>query len=238
MRQLVLNIAPEVAELLGSEDAILAAFDAAELGFVCTACGQPGTLTATDRASVVAYLPDHGRGAPVVRYAHEHCQASELLTVDTPVGDDPGSVWPAQAWLRPDDDDPAAVVLIGPRLAALRVTDGGETIDRITAGLLGVGFELLDGLDGPMPNVEGLAVRLGLGDRVSVVDGDDCPLWDGPLVLPPGWTEAATTTGRVGVVVASGLNLLDVERDHLADLHDATGRGAAVAATAQLLTDD
>ncbi|MEV6928718.1 hypothetical protein AB0M46_30090 [Dactylosporangium sp. NPDC051485] len=118
------------------------------------------------------------------------------------------------------------------------MTDGGETINRITAGLLGVGFELLDGLDGPMPNVEGLAVRLGPGGRMAVLDGDDCPLWDGPLVLPPGWTEAATTTGRVGVVVVSGLNLLDVERDHLSDLHAATGRSAAVAATAQLLNDD
>lgn len=238
MYQLILNIAPEVAELLGSQDAILNVFDAAELGFRCTACGQPGKLTATDTASVVAYLPDGGQGAAIVRLAHEHCQASEVITTDAPTGDDPGSVWPAKAWLRPTGDEPRAAVLVGPRLAALRVTEGGETLNRLTAGLLGGGFGLLTDPDAPMPDVDGLAVRLGPGDRVAVVDGDDCPLWDGPLVLPPGWTDAATTTGRVGVVVASGLNLLDVERDHLADLFTAIGNGAAVAGTAQLLPDD
>jgi hypothetical protein len=75
----------------------------------------------------------------------------------------------------------------------------------------------------PMSDVDGLAVRLGPTGRVAVVDGDDCPLWDGPLVLPPGWAGAATE---------SGLNLLDVERDHLADLFTAIGNGAAVAGTA------
>ena len=237
MTALVMNIAPEVAEILGSEDVILAAFDTAEVGFLCTACGQPGKLTPTDRASVVVYRPERGNGAPIVRYAHEHCEASEVIETDAPQLVDPGSVWPAKAWLRPHGD-PRAVVLVGPRMLALRLTDGGETINRITAELLGCGFDLLTDTDASMRPVDGLAVRLGPGDRVAVVDGDDCPLWDGPLSLPPGWQEAASTSGRVGVVVASGLNLLDVERDHLADLSTVMRDGAAVAASAELLPPD
>jgi hypothetical protein len=64
LSQPILNIAPDVAELLGITDGITAAFDIAELGYLCTACGQPGTLTETDTASVVVYLPDNGHGAP------------------------------------------------------------------------------------------------------------------------------------------------------------------------------
>lgn len=235
MCELILNIDPEVVELLGSEDAILDLFDAAELGFVCTACGQPGRLAPAEPASVVMYLPDGGTGTPLVRLAHERCSASALIETDTPTGDDPGSAWPAKAWLRPSVDDPAAVVLVGPRLLAKHITDGGEMIDAITSGLLGYGYGLLTDPDAPMPDVAGLAVRLGPADRVAVVDGDDCPLWDGPLTLPPGWTEAATRSGRVGVVVSSGLNLLDVDRDHLAALFTAISNGKAVAGRAELL---
>ncbi len=105
--------------------------------------------------------------------------------------------------------------------------------------LLGGGFHLLTDPDAPIPDVDGVAVRLGPDDQVAVVDGDDWPLIDAPVVLPPGWIEAATASGRVAVIVASGLNLLDPERHHLGDLFTAIRKGNAVAATAELLpTDD
>jgi hypothetical protein len=239
LSQLILNIAPDVADLLGSDDAITAAFDIAELGYLCTACGQPGKLTETDTASVVIYLPDNGHGAPLVRWAHEHCMASQVVVTNAPTGTEPGSLWPAHALLRPHSEDPRAVILIGPRLAVLRKTAGGDTIEGTLSTLLGDGFHLLTDPDAAIPDVDGVAVRLGPDDRVAVVDGDGCPLIDAPMVLPPGWIEAATESGRVAVIVASGLNLLDPERHHLGDLFNAIRKGNAVAATAELLpTDD
>jgi hypothetical protein len=238
MSPLILNIAPDVAELLGSHDAMATAFDIAQQGYLCTSCGNPGTLTSTAAASLVVYLPDNAHGAPLVRWAHEHCMASQVLVTDAPTGTEPGSLWPAQALLRPSPDDPRAVILIGPRLAVLRKTAGGDTIDGTLSTLLGGGFHLLTDPDAPIPDVDGVAVRLGPDDRVAVVDGDDCPLIDCPLILPPGWTEAATASGRVAVIVASGLNLLDPERQHLGELFNAIRKGAAVAGTAQLLPND
>jgi hypothetical protein len=232
----MLKIAPEVAELLGSEDAILKVFDTAASGYTCTECRRPGQLTTTATASVVAYLPHSGTGNLVVRLAHARCAESTVHITDIPEGADPGAIWPAKAWLRPEPDDPRAVVFIGPRLLAMRVSDGGETIDRLLSELLAYGFGLLTDPDAAMPDLEGLTVTLGPGGRVAVFDKADSPLWDGSLDLPPGWTEAAAASGRVGVVVASGLNLRDDTRDHLGEMFTAIGDGRAVAATAELLT--
>ncbi len=144
---------------------------------------------------------------------------------------------PGKAWLRPHPDTPRAVLLLGPRLTAMRVTEGGETIDQLSAGLLGHGFGLLTNPDAPMRNVDGLTIRLGAGGRLVVRNGRDALLWDGALVLPPGWGDAARTAGRVGVVVAAGLNLYDPGRDHLFDLFAAIGDGAVVAGAGRLLTE-
>ncbi len=129
---------------------------------------------------------------------------------------------PGKAWLRPHPDTPRAVLLLGPRLTAMRVTEGGETIDQLSAGLLGHGFGLLTNPDAPMRNVDGLTIRLGAGGRLVVRNGRDALLWD---------------AGRVGVVVAAGLNLYDPGRDHLFDLFAAIGDGAVVAGAGRLLTE-
>jgi len=238
MTVLMLNIAPDVAELLGSEDAILAAYRAAELGYRCTVCGDPGQLTEDESASVVLILHEGGAAATVLRLAHGWCSDSGIRVVDDdPTRVDLDAIRPGLAWLRPHPDDPRAVLLIAPRAHILRVTAGGETIDRLTAGLLGTGFALLTDLDAALPSLDGLAVRLGPGDRLTVLDHQEVSLWDGGVVLPPGWADAARTAGRVGVVLASGLNLHDPTRDHLADLATATGDGAVIGAAGHLLTD-
>ncbi len=233
---LMLNIAPDVARLLGSEDAILKVFHTAESGYCCPVCGDSGRLTEDESASVLLVL----RGptaTPVVRLAHGCCADSAVLVSAEPLTTDTGMDVPGKAWLRPHPDTPRAVLLLGPRLTAMRVTEGGETIDQLSAGLLGHGFGLLTNPDAPMRDVDGLTIRLDRGGRLLVYDARDACLWDGALVLPPGWGDAARTAGRVGVVVAAGLNLYDPDRDHLYDLFAAIGDGAVVAGAGRLLTE-
>jgi len=233
---LMLNIAPDVARLLGSEDAIGKVFHTAESGYCCPVCGDSGRLTEDESASVLLVL----RGptaTPVVRLAHGCCADSAVLVSAEPLTTDTGMDVPGKAWLRPHPDTPRAVLLLGPRLTAVRVTEGGETIDQLSAGLLGHGFGLLTNPDAPMRDVDGLTIRLDRGGRLLVYDARDACLWDGALVLPPGWGDAARTAGRVGVVVAAGLNLYDPDRDHLYDLFAAIGDGAVVAGAGRLLTE-
>lgn len=232
-----LLVAPEVADLLGSDDAVGKVVDAASLGYQCTTCGQPGRLTPDEPASVVVIVHGGHPAASVLRLAHARCSGSGIRTVGDPMRVDLGEIWPGTAWLRPDPDDPAAVLLIGPRVAALRVTAGGEIRDGLSSALLGMGFALMTDLDTRLPDVDGLAVRLGPGGRVAVFDGEDMCLWDGSLTLPAGWAEAAGRAGRVGVVLASGLNLSDPGRDQVADLRAAIGAGAVVGATSEVLYD-
>jgi hypothetical protein len=188
---------------------------------------------------VLLLLHEGGAANPVLRLAHGGCSESGVQVMDDAMRVDLGAIWPAKAWLRPHPAQPRAVVLIGPRATAMRVTAGGEVIDRLCSMLLGMGFGLLTDLETPLPHSEGLAVRLGPGNQhghqLAVLDTDDIIIWDGALEMPDGWTDAARAAGRVGVVFTSGLDLPNPHRDHLADLTTAIRAGSVVGATAELL---
>jgi hypothetical protein len=71
--------------------------------------------------------------------AHDDCADSAVVVSAEPLASDNGMEVPAKAWLRPHLDTPQAVLLLGPRLTALRVTEGGETVDQLSAGPLSHG---------------------------------------------------------------------------------------------------
>jgi hypothetical protein len=243
MTDLMLEIDPDVHDVLRTTDGFDKVVRMAERGYECCVCGTRGTLSDTEMACVLALVHDCG-AEPVVRLAHHSCSGSGILVVDDPMRIDLGAIWPGNAWLRPQPDTPDAVVLIGPRTPAARPA-GERVVDRLSATLLGVGFTLLTTPDESLPYVEGLAVRLDPDGYAAVLDHDDITVWEGALVLPPGWAGAACESGRVGVVLAAGLNLHEPDRDHLADLFTVIGDGFysvvgdtyAVGASAELLTD-
>ncbi len=79
MTMLMLNIAPDVAQLLGSKDAIRKVVHTAESGYCCAVCADSGRLTEDEPVSVLLVL----RGptsTPVVRLAHGWC--ADPLTVE------------------------------------------------------------------------------------------------------------------------------------------------------------
>jgi hypothetical protein len=231
------RISTRVAELLGP--AVVADLTAGLSGqrpaaYRCTTCGESGTASPTNPAAVLVLIDPTGRGPAVVRYAHAHCSASAIVATDTYTAT-PGAaalVLPARAWLRPGAD-PAAVLLVGPRVRPVRTTDGGELQDRLLADLLGRGFTLLTHPDQPLPDVGGLSALLGPRGRIVVTDPAGDTFYDGTLNTPTGseWNRHARAAGRLGVVVAAGMDLHDPDRDHETDLHDAIAAGRAVAAT-------
>jgi hypothetical protein len=231
------RISARVAELLGPAlvaDLTTSLTDGRPGAYRCTTCGEPGTATPASPAAVLVLTDPTGRGPAVVRYAHAGCSASRVVATDTYTAapDAAALLLPARAWLRPGAD-PAAVLLVGPRVRPVRTTDGGELQDRLLAGLLGRGFTLLTDPDQTLPAVSGLSALLGPRGRVVVTDPAGDTFYDGTLNTPAGseWNRHARDAGRLGVVVAAGMDLHDPGRDHEADLHHAIGTGRAVAAT-------
>lgn len=231
------RISARVADLLGP--AVVADLTAGlsgdrPAGYRCTTCGEPGTASPTSPAAVLVLIDPTGRGPAVVRYAHAWCSASRIVATDTYTAA-PGAaalLLPARAWLRPGAD-PAAVLLVGPRVRPVRTTDGGELHDRLLADLLGRGFTLLTHPDQTLPHTGGLSALLGPRGRIVVTDPAGNTFYDGTINTPTGspWNRHARATGRLGMVVADGMDLHDPDRDHEADLHHALTVGRAVAAT-------
>src|SRR5581483_8061920 len=136
--------------------------------------------------------------------------------------------------------DPAAVLVIAPRVYGLRVAANGDTTDTLTANLLGYGFGLLAHPEAPMPDLDAVTGYLGSDGTLTLTDAGDGILWSGVIDPPHGWADLARATGRLGVVFAAGLDLDDMadpHRDRLTDLFAAIGDGRAVAASVQLDTD-
>lgn len=231
----LLDIAPDVAALLGCEAAILRTFDTAEAGYICTVCGTPGRLTGTEPAAVVVLaFPD---GPHVVRLAHGDCSDSGIIAMTDDPELDPAVLFPALVWLRPTGTDPAPVLVIAPRVHGLRVAANGDTTDTLTANLLGDGFGLLTNPDAPMPDLDELTAYLAADRTLTLTDAGDDILWSGVIDPPHGWTDTARTTRQIGIMFVAGLVLDDPHRDHLADVRAAIGDGRAVAATVHLDTD-
>lgn len=231
------RIAAQVAELLGP--ALVAELTASLTGhrptaYRCTTCGEPGTATPTSPAAVVVRTDPAPRGPTVVRYAHAWCSASRIVATDTyTTAPDAAAVrLPARAWLRPGAD-PAAVLLVGPRVQPIYTTDGGELKNRLLADLLGRGFALLTHPDQTLTEVAGLSALLGPRGRVIVTDPAGETFYDGTTNTPTRteWSRHVQASGRLGLVVAVGMDLHDPGRDHETDLRHAIGSGRAVAAT-------
>lgn len=235
----MLAIAPDVVALLGSPAAVLRVINIARSGYVCTVCASPARLTDTDRAAVlVLAFPD----APhVVRLAHGDCADSCILAMtddpDINPGADPAILFPAMAWLRPPETDPAAVLVVAPHLCGLRIAGNGDVIDTLTANLLAYGFGLLTHPEAPMPDLDAVTGHLDRHATLTLLSVGDELLWSGHVDPPHGWATTARTTGRIGVAFAAGIAIHDGDRDRVADLFTAIGDGRAVAASVQLDTD-
>lgn len=231
------RISASIAGLLGPvvvADLIVSLSGGRPAAYRCITCGEPGTATPTSPAAVVVLTDPAGRGPAVVRYAHAWCSASGIVATDTytTAAGAAALLLPARAWLRPGAD-PAAVLLVGPRVRPVRTTDGGELQDRLLADLLGRGFALLTHPDQTPPEVAGLSAMLGPRGRVVVTDPAGDTFYDGTTNTPTRaeWTRHVRASGRLGLVVAAGMDLHDPDRDHEADLQHAIDTGRVVAAT-------
>ena len=97
------------------------------------------------------------------------------------------------------------------------------------AALLADGFTLLTEPMTLLPAATvPLDVTFGPHETVTVSDGHGGYLYRGNLPAPDGWRDAIDSSGRLAVVIASGLDLFDPSRDHLADLFTSIYEGTTV----------
>ncbi|MGI5151455.1 hypothetical protein ACQEVC_34665 [Plantactinospora sp. CA-294935] len=226
-------VAPEVVELFGGEGAARSLLAETYSAYPCAVCGKTGQLDTDTPATVLVTIYDQGMGPLVVRLAHPDCSKSGVVLVlhaPTPTGQ---LSLPAMAWLR--QGEPPSVVVVAPRVSARNIANGGDLTDVILSGLLNTGFTLLAEPNTTLDAAPGrVHVTFGTGQRITITTSDGTTLYDGSLPVPDGWTELAQYTGLLGVVVVRGLDLLDPDRDHHADLHAAIARGAAVGIAVQV----
>ena len=232
MNQPVVVISNEVIAALGGPSAAREILDRKPGPFTCVACRGAGFF-GRDPVVVFALSFNDGAGPAVAGLMHAACGESRVIPVpgSAPLGGRSVEL-PALSWLRPHWCQPPAVLAIGPVVVTFAQTPGGDVVDKWLSQRLSEGFVLMTGLEDPLPVLDGLVARR---------DGDDIALWwdgqpvgslfDGSVGAPPAW-ERAARAGVLGVVWAAGIRLDNPERDHLADLFAAVGRGGVVGAAA------
>jgi hypothetical protein len=229
MRLPLFIVAPTIVDFFEGEGPTRSLLAELHTSYRCTVCGLRGQLDTDTPATVIVEFYGELGGPMVVRLAHPRCSESGVVLVPqapVPTGQ---MIVPAMAWLRSYRAEPPSVVVVAPRVRARRITAGGDVTDMILSGLLAAGFTLLTDPNGPLPVVPGaLHVEFGNDQRITITNTAGNTLYDGNLPMPDGWAELIPATGLLGVVVVSGLDLLDHDCDHLADLFAAIGNGAAI----------
>jgi hypothetical protein len=226
-----LLIAPEVVAALGGPAQTRATLGRVRAGtFRCTECRQEGRY-ADEPAAVVVRMLDRevGDPVPIVNFAHPGCCGSrvEPVAVGTRLG---RPTIDATGWIDSDRTRPRAVLLLATQITETsRTPPPGYTVELLLAGLRGVGFATVADLATPLPVLSGLHVSATGGRLLVKVDGQD--LYDGPPLNSSDWTQEAAAEGAVRVLFATGIDVTDPDRDVLAELFTALGKGLVVGAT-------
>ena len=227
-------VAPDVIWALGGSRAVDKLLADAPGSYDCPICGQPGHLGGDGATVMVAVIYHSGAGRRTACLAHADCCGSSVLMVDRrpTVGLGGGKV-PAVSWVRPPGAHPAAVLACLPMVRAVWLTPVGDTVDRLTAGLLELGFTLMTYPRAPLPAVAALVARYA--DGVLHIRGyPEEPIFRIDVDVTQPWWATATRTGEVGLVVATRVRAPD--RDNCAaQLIEAVSAGAVVGARIRLL---
>ncbi len=229
MRLPLYIVAPEIVDLFGGEGGTSTLLSELFTAYDCVVCDKTVQLDTDHPATVVVIIHDGGAGPLWIRLAHPACSPSRVAIV--PHAPDATGYMrvPAMAWLR--EGNPAAVLVIAPRVRARRLAGGNDLLDMLISGLLASGFALLTSPDMPLPVLAGrLLVKFGPGQRIRVVDEAGNAFYDGSVPVLDGWAELAELTGLLGIVVVAGIDLEDTDRDRLAALFAAIRDGIAVGA--------
>jgi hypothetical protein len=223
-----LIIAPDVIRELGGQAAAHAMFADSEGPFHCAVCGYPGEFGKDRPASVVVVVVgDGGQQVREVKLAHPHCSPSKIRMVRAVPGTNRFSALPGAAWLRPADTDPAAVLVIGRNAPESSGDANARLVAPFISRLVDHGFAMLSDPDTPLPHVHGLTAWHTPG-RLAIYDRYGESVWDGRLPSSHAWTYAAVRSRRLGVVVASGVQLAGT--DQARSLYGAITGGRAAGA--------
>jgi hypothetical protein len=223
----------DVARVLGGRRAVEAVFAEVTGPYQCPVCGRSGVLRAGCPAVALVVIHDGGRGQRIVCLAHPGCTGSAVVIIDGPAVAYPLQALPTVAWTRSEGADPPVVLACTPMTRAVHVTSTGDTLDRLTSGLLGAGFVLMVHPQAALPRAQGLTARC-VDKHLSVRDRDGHLLLHVTVDIEHPWWGAAARAGEVGVVVALGVRADDPTRDHGADLIAAVRSGAVVGARVAL----
>ncbi|MEU4229583.1 hypothetical protein AB0F17_35245 [Nonomuraea sp. NPDC026600] len=201
-----LDVAPQVAELLSSEDLDRLA-RAAAASYECWICMRPGKLPELPTAVLII------RDGPVAlaKLTHQSCARSGLMDAPglTAVMSDPAravsvdavaAFLPYQAGHRP-------ALLLEARATVSTDAGRGERVDRVAGWLLEHGLHLVAATGGEVEAAPRWAVHLRGGGTGLRVIGPIGELYDGDLQADPAWQREATTQGRRLLLAGGDLGL-------------------------------
>lgn len=229
-------LAPEVCELLAPEDVDTLVRTAAT-GYRCLVCDEHDELGAGPVSVVVRLSPapgaDPGTGQVAhVRLAHGRCSPSQVIHDPQAAQIPDETQMTASAAILPHRSGYRALLITEPSYQVATITDTGERLDPVIAGLLAQGLHLLARVGERPAAAPAWSARLPTTGTVEVLDATGELFYGGELAQPRKWRALVAQAGAVelitGVIGLSGpLSVAEGTRV----LAEAARRGRLIGAT-------
>lgn len=186
-----LGVSAEVAAVVGAEDLAALEARAAAGGYDCADCGQHSALGG-EPAVVIARAA--GAGITWARISHARCSASRVQELPAVLPDETAIT--AVAAVIPHATGPRPVILAEPDHTIATAPGDGERADLVAAFLLGRGLHLLGRAGHRPPPAPGWSVTFP-SPAAAMITGPGTLLYDGELIRPWLWQQAAAALGTV-----------------------------------------
>jgi hypothetical protein len=229
-------LAPEVRELLAPEDVDMLVRTAAT-GYRCPMCDEHDELGAGPVSVVVHLSPAPGADPGTaqvahVRLAHSRCSPSQIIHDPQPAQVPDETQMTASAAILPHRSGYRALLITEPSYQVATITDAGERLDPVIAGLLAQGLHLLAGVGERPAPAPAWSARLPTAETAEVLDARGELFYVGELAQPREWRALVAQAGAVelitGVIGLSGaLNVAEGTQV----LAEAARRGRLIGAT-------
>ena len=191
-------------ELLAPEDVDMLARTAAT-GYRCLVCDEHDELGAGPVSVVVRLFPAPGADPGTaqvahVRLAHGRCSPSRVTHAPQAAQVPDETPMTARAAILPHRSGYRALLITEASYQVATITEGGERLDAVIAGLLEQGLHLLSGVGERPAAASAWSARLPTTETADVLDATGELFYGGELTQPREWRALVAQAGAVELI--------------------------------------
>jgi hypothetical protein len=187
-----IRVSTEVAAIVGEEDLARLRTSPAFGRYTCWACGRTGSPD-TEATTVVVELHEL---AARVALAHARCTPSQLVQVSGApapgLADEGGADMAVKAAILPYRPQQQAVLIVEPATEFAIRSPGGERVNVVVAGLLGLGLSLVTSAGEVPPPAPGWQLDLLDRSQLRLTAADRSVVFEGSCGQPRPWRQEIT----------------------------------------------